>query len=1030
VLSVAKIAPARWRYYQQTVTRELAAYYTGRGEAVGRWYGDGLAHLGLATGAEVSEPQLEALFGRALHPGTGERLGRAWRADGVTGFDVTLSAPKSASVLYALGGEVVAKQVAAAHVRAVAGALAYLQEHAAYSRRGVDGIEQVGSAGLTAALFTHRSSRAGDPQLHTHALVLNKVLSSDGSWRALDGHEIYHQQKAAGAIYQAGIRAELTRRLGVSFGEPNAHGQAEIAGIPQRLLRAFSKRTDQITAEAEPHIAEYETTLGRKLTSGERTAVTKTAVLTTRPGKEHTGETALFDRWQTEATRHGADREVLLRGVHQAARTAQPYGMANPQQLAVRAVQSAGQRRAAFSAADLTVEVAARMPTAGNAEQTRRHAEQLTKAGLDTAEARPLGAPREGITARRSDPRYATAELLAAEKALLERAELRAAGRVLIDPQITARCAEAAGLDAEQAEAVRRLTAGEGLLTVLVAPAGAGKTTVLGATAAAYRQAGFDVVGLAPSARAAAELAPATGAPADTLAKWEHETSRTEADGRPARPVWLDYRSVIMVDEASMANTFTLDRLTGAAQQFGVPVILVGDPAQIGVVEGPGGALEALTRKAVTVQLPGVRRFRHAWERQASLALRAGTPDALDPYAEHERIHPAGDGGQALDAAFAHWQRERAAGRDALLIARARVDVDALNARARAAAQAAGQLRGRAVWLGERDWQAGDLLLARRNDRHIGVGKAHVRNGERYRVISVHRGALFVKQADGTGRAMLPANYVEQHADYGWAATVDTAQGATADVAVLLARPGLDREHLYVGMTRGRAENHVYVAPDPAEDTDHYRSAGDDPAPAARRALTAALARSGAQQAAHTVAEQAAEQDSAIPLPDDERARIKMEYAARRLDADRLRQTLRWHEFDVARYETNYTQIPRWRPRERRHAERLLDDVHARREGTRTQLDDLDHQLSDMQATLARPRPVPPPRHTTILGPERWQPSETSARRADRVRQSARWTPPTPRRVLRPAYVDDDHDELHRALTRQDDHHPGRDFGR
>jgi hypothetical protein len=345
----------------------------------------------------------------------------------------------------------------------------------------VDGVEQVSSAGLAAALFTHRSSRAGDPQLHTHALVLNKLHCADGRWRSVDGHEIYHQQKAAGAVYQAGLRAELTRRLGVSFNEPNAHGQAEVAGIPEKLLRAFSKRSDQIAAEAEPHIAEYEDALGRRLTSGERTAVTKTAVLTTRPGKDHTGEPALFDRWQTEAsTSHAADREALLRGVRQAARAARPYGIGDPQQLAARAVQAAGSRRAAFSAADLTVEIAARMPPAGDAEQARHQAEQLTWAGLDSAETRPLGAPREGLTARRSDPRYATAELLAAERALLERAELRAAGNVLIDPHITTRCAEHAGLDAEQAGALRRLTAGEGLLTVLVAPAGAGKTTVVG----------------------------------------------------------------------------------------------------------------------------------------------------------------------------------------------------------------------------------------------------------------------------------------------------------------------------------------------------------------------------------------------------------------------------------------------------------------------------------------------------------------------------------------------------------------------
>jgi hypothetical protein len=279
---------------------------------------------------------------------------------------------------------------------------------------------------------------------------------------------------------------------------------------------------------------------------------------------------------------------------------------------------------------------------------------------------------------------------------------------------------------------------------------------------------------------------------------------------------------------------------------------------------------------------------------------------------------------------------------------------------------------------------------------------------------------------------MLPDSYVEQNADYGWAATIDTAQGSTTDVAILMARPGLDREHFYVGMTRGRAENHVYVAPDPADDVDHYRpNRDDDPSVGARRVLTAALARSGTQQAAHTVAQnaadQAVEQDPArVPLPDSERSRIEVAYAARRLDADRLRQDLRWHDHDVARYEKEHQEIPQWRPRERRHAERFLADVRARRDADRSSLDRFDGELADMQATLARPRPAPPPpRHTTILGPERWQPPEPRLRREDRVRRRSGSTPPTPQ-LERPAYVYDDHDELHRALTRQDDRYPGR----
>jgi ATP-dependent exoDNAse (exonuclease V) alpha subunit len=149
------------------------------------------------------------------------------------------------------------------------------------------------------------------------------------------------------------------------------------------------------------------------------------------------------------------------------------------------------------------------------------------------------------------------------------------------------------------------------------------------------------VVGLAPSARAAAELATATGGPADTLAKWLHAHQQSPAGGaRPARPpsraadAWagLDERTVVIVDEASMASTLDLDPLIAAAARAAAKVVLVGDPAQIGVANGPGGMLAALARAGHGIELEQIHRFSQPWERSASLALRQGQPDALSAY--------------------------------------------------------------------------------------------------------------------------------------------------------------------------------------------------------------------------------------------------------------------------------------------------------------------------------------------------------------------------------------------------------------
>ncbi|MGQ0846963.1 MAG: MobF family relaxase [Sporichthyaceae bacterium] len=284
-MSSAKIGTSSWRYYTNSVACAATEYFLGAGEAPGRWWGRGLEALGLDPGAFVGEAQLESLFARALHPVTGERLGRAWRTDGVTGFDMTFSAPKSVSSLWALADPDTARDLRAAHTAAVEAGLSYLDRHASWSRRGVDGTEQVASGGLAAACFEHRTSRCADPQLHTHALVVNKVLCTDGTWRTIDATELYGHKKSAGMVYQTALRSEINSRTGLVFETADSNGQAEIFAVPGGLIKLWSKRTAQIESEAATTISEYENSLGRSLTSDERTAVTKTAVLKTRPAK-------------------------------------------------------------------------------------------------------------------------------------------------------------------------------------------------------------------------------------------------------------------------------------------------------------------------------------------------------------------------------------------------------------------------------------------------------------------------------------------------------------------------------------------------------------------------------------------------------------------------------------------------------------------------------------------------------------------------------------------------------------------------
>jgi conjugative relaxase-like TrwC/TraI family protein len=761
----------------------------------------------------------------------------------VTGYDLTFSAPKSVSTLWALGDARTMAAIDAAHAAAVNAALGYLETHASLSRRGRDGVEQISSAGFAAACFDHRTSRTGDPHLHTHALVVNKVRCTDGAWRALDGHEIFHHKKSAGVVYQTALRAELCARLPVSFGPVSEHGQAEIAGVPEELMTAWSSRTSAVLADAVPTIADAEDALGRPVSAAERARIIKTAVLSTRPAKD--APVPDGDRrahWATQAEALGFAAEAVTDSVWiaNAMATTTPVPADWSGRVLTDSVTEVGRRKAIWSRTDLTVAVAARVPTSGD-PRLRSAADAvawveeltdvaLTQVGLSGAVA--LGSDPSGATPRASDARYASRELVAMEARIVERTVgggFYPARQLRREELLEFFTGPAAELSEEQRRAAVRLVASRDLVTVMTAPAGAGKTTSLAAAVAVWSGQHTDIVALAPSARAAAELAAATGAQGQTVARWLVKEATDPTPVLRPRDAGYFRGEVIIVDEASMLSTADLDRLTHYVATHRARLVLVGDPAQIGAVNAPGGMFEHLTVKlgGQVIELTELHRFTHKWEAAATLRLRAGDPGVLDTYAERGRVHPAASSEDAADAVFDRWHTATIKGADALMLARAWTDVNALNARARAVAIATGAVTGPDLAIvatrsasnrgqtEQRSWRAGDVLLAKKNDSRIGVGGETLRNGDRFRVLSVSdTGGLVVADLRGRGTVTLPNTYLARHAEYGWAATIDGAQGATADVGIVLARAGLDREHLYVAMSRGRLENHVHTTPE------------------------------------------------------------------------------------------------------------------------------------------------------------------------------------------------------------------------
>jgi conjugative relaxase-like TrwC/TraI family protein len=990
VLSSAKIGRSSWRYYQRTVAGGACEYYTEHGDRPGRWHGQGLGALGLTPGGVVAERELEAMFGRALSPTTGRALGQAWRVDAVTGYDLTFSAPKSVSALWALGDPTTVEAVATAHTAAVHAALGYLDAHASVSRRGKDGVDQIGSAGLAAALFDHRTSRTGDPQLHTHALVINKVRCADGGWRTLDGHEIYHHKKAAGAIYQTALRAELAARLPVRFGPVSEHGQAEIAGIPDDLIAAWSTRTAAVMGDAVPTIADAEAALGRPVSAGERARIIKTAVLTTRPVKEtEVPEGDLRARWANQATGLGWDgprlRSVLRTEREASDRRSLPVNPGWADQVANGAVSAVGRSKAIWSRADLTVQVAARIPTNPGAPMSADGVVDLVEQLTDTALAGTahgavaLGADQSGVTARVSDDRYASAELVDTEARILERV---ITGGFNTPSRVPAHAVgwffdgESAALSDEQRRAAVKLVAAKDLVTVMTAPAGAGKTTTLAAAVRVWWRTNTEVIMLAPSARAAAELATATGAPGHTVARWLLTQQHLD-DQPPGRPTpgdigRLGHRSVVVVDEASMLTTTDLDQLTARVARAGASLVLVGDPGQIGAVNAPGGMFEHLTHVLGprTVELTELHRFTHPWEAAATLRLRDGDPSVLAEYANHGRIHPETTNQDAADGVFDRWHTASDAGLDALMLARSWTDVTELNARARAVAIATGTVtgpdlatvtsrtastRGHAE---QRSWRAGDVLIAKKNTTRIPIGDDTVRNGDRYRVIAAEAGenaGLVVEDLRGRGTTTLPTSYLARHSEYGWAATIDGAQGATADLGIVLARSGLDREHLYVAMSRGREANHVHTTPElNTGDAGPHRptQAGLQPPAPPAQASVQAPGRGEHPAATRRRAEAAGQ----LALPDLDAAITQLTTAVTTAGRERAAHTLldppvaQARERDWQRRDNQRPERPV--PAKHLQSQRDLDRARTRLEQARDHVGRLDAQVLDLQNQL------------------------------------------------------------------------------
>jgi len=899
----------------------LTRYYSESGTPPGYWIGAGLPELGagrMAKGAEVTEKQLALLIGQGRDPVSGDPLGRAYpeyktvaervqervgemdpclgsdeidaetarievdeatrgvrRA--VAGYDYTFSVPKSVSVLWGVADATTQELIVAAHHGALIEVLAYVEREVAATRTGVaagnGAVAQVGVTGIAAAAFDHWDSRLGDPQLHTHVVISNKVKTLlDGRWRSLDGRPMHAAATAISAYYNAVLADRLTGTFGIGWDlrarGPDRNPQWEVTGVSDELIREFSSRTRAIEGEKDRLIGEYLANHGRRPSKATIVRLRAQATLATRPEKQVRPLCELAAAWRGRADDVlGSDSVAWTRTVARSAapRCHRPEEFTDDaiEDLGRRVVDEVGQKRSTWRRWNLWAE--ASRQTMGwrfaSVEEREKVVGRVVTAAERSSVAltppEPVPSPPEfqrddgtSVFRPRHAAVYSSKDLLDAEGRLLARVDDRSATTVAARTLrvATERAIHAGTLSDEQARAIAQIVTSGRALDILVGPAGAGKTTTMRALRMTWtRTYGMhSVVGLAPSAAAAEVLADDLGITCENTAKWLHEHRR----GHPMYAFRAN--QLVILDEASMADTRSLDQISAIAIEAGAKVLLVGDPAQIDAVDAGGGfALLASTCPDVAT-LTDLHRFTHGWEKKASLALRDGKVAAISAYARHDRLR---DGSTEVVTARARqaWQRDVHAGKAALLIAETREQVHALNEQIRAIRIQMRAIRpGReAILADEHRASAGDWVITRQNDRTLRTLTGEwVRNGHRWEVIQVHRnGSMTVRRQHGRHAVLtLPTDYVAAHVDLGYAVTAHRAEGITVDTAHVLVTPRTTREHLYVAMTRGRDTNTAYIAIDLPDETHTGPKTDDDTAATVLRSV---LQRAGAELSAH-----------------------------------------------------------------------------------------------------------------------------------------------------------------------------------
>ncbi|WP_342011733.1 MobF family relaxase [Corynebacterium bovis] len=816
----------------------------------------------------------------------------------VSGVDLTFSPAKSISILWALADRDTANAIATIHHRAVAETLSWIEDNALYTRTGAGGIHQVHTRGMIAAEFTHFDTRSGDMDLHSHVLVANKVQAPDGTWKAIDQPALFEHAVTASERYNLTIRDMLSRELGIDF-TARARGAGaspvyEVAGIDNTLIDAFSSRRALAKPVYESKLADYIARHGHQPGTQANHQLWQAAILDTRDAKRPAESLDdLRDAWHDRARTimspralaglvdhcrsHRSDRVVL---------SADTLDRQVVDTVSARAVDLVLGRRAVFKQTHISTAVSQILQGyrfASDTDRTRIHTliveTIMTGHAVCLTPPEPLDLPQQlqhqtgsypaaGVDRRANSTVYSTARHLARERAVVDAASCPQALFVpseMIDTALEQFSASRGfRLNDGQEHLARHLLTHGTLLAVGVGPAGTGKTTSMKLVTDCWKASGRAVIGLAPSAAAAKVLEADIGTDCHTIDTLTYHYARSIAEGMTpqqavqALPVTISDGDMLLVDEAGMASTDRIATLVDIARVTGATIRMVGDPAQLDAVE-TGGIFRTLAHRPGTPVLREVMRMGDDTDQAAAtLKVRDGHVDGLDLHAARGWITDGTREAMITDAVAA-FLTDDAAGLRSLVVAPTNADVTTMNEMIQAHRLAANTIDHTTVRTLSDGLSAGrgDVILARKNtivDNGDGTG-VRVLNGQLLRVSTINTdGSLLARDLNSGATVHLPSWYLDQQTQLGYAATIHRCQGTTVDTTHALVDSTVDRNGLYVAVTRGKSANRIYVdttsALDPDAEDAHLHMAGDTAAPTGRDILHRIVARDVTQRSA------------------------------------------------------------------------------------------------------------------------------------------------------------------------------------